>query len=131
MPVLGWYYLHDNGDLIYKREEPKVEAGGFVKHVWPVDPEDRCTAYQIVLEAEALGAKIKRVNELAKKWHFTDDDCLIAAGYFCMMLMKDGKRWSARYADANENWSVVHGETAFGAMCELVRRNYIRRGNRV
>jgi hypothetical protein len=131
MTVIGWYYLHENGDLIFKYEKPEVEAGGFVKHVWDVDPEDRGGAYTILLEAIALGAKLERVEELAKKWGMTDDDCLIGAAYFGMLLMKDGKRWAVRYADSQDRFGIANGETAFSAMCELARRNYIRRGNRL
>jgi len=36
MNNVGWYYLHTNGDLIFKRTEPESDSP-FVRKVWPID----------------------------------------------------------------------------------------------
>jgi len=66
--MTGYYYLHENGDLIWKVYRPEQEPGGFVRRVWPVDTSDRSDAWKIILESLALGANIERVEELAEKW---------------------------------------------------------------
>jgi len=69
-----YYYLHTNGDLIHKRTEPEVEPGGFVSHVWQIDPTDRATAWMVILEGLALGANVPRVKQLAQHWHCSAQD---------------------------------------------------------
>lgn len=70
----GWYYLHENGDVIYKRFEPEEEAGGFVKKVWRVDLTNRSNAWTIVLEALGLGCNVERAKALCAKWSLTQED---------------------------------------------------------
>lgn len=62
-----FYYLHTNGDLIYKRFEPESDSP-FVKKVWRIDLSDRADAWRVVFEAMALGANLDRIGELASKW---------------------------------------------------------------
>ena len=64
----GFYYLHTNGDLIWKKFRPEDDSG-FVKRIWPVDTTDRADAWKIILESFALGARFKRLQELIKKWN--------------------------------------------------------------
>ena len=62
----GWYYLHTNGSLIWKRFMP--EASDFVRKTWPMDTTDRASAWTVLLEAAALGADTSRLVELAAHW---------------------------------------------------------------
>ena len=62
----GWYYLHTNGSLIWKRFMP--ESSDFVRRTWPVDTTDRASAWTVLLEAAALGADTSRLVELAAHW---------------------------------------------------------------
>jgi hypothetical protein len=74
MPIVdGYYYLHTNGDLIYKRFEPEADSP-FVKHFWPFDHTNRMDAWIIVLEATALGANMDRIKELKIHWGLTLKD---------------------------------------------------------
>jgi hypothetical protein len=73
--TIGFYYLHTNGDLIFKRFEPEL-ASPFVKAVWRVDTTDRGCAWRIVLEGLALGAREERIKELAHKWNLTVEDSI-------------------------------------------------------
>lgn len=74
----GYYYLHTNGDLIYKPASYTAEDfnSDFVTKYWPMDKTDRVSAWVIILEALALGARIERVRELANKWELTYEDSI-------------------------------------------------------
>jgi len=71
----GFYYLHTNGDMIFKRFEPEAESP-FVKKVWPLDLKNRMDAWKIALEGLFLGANIERIEDLAKKWGLTFEDSI-------------------------------------------------------
>lgn len=68
------YYLHENGNLIYKPIESVEPDSPFVKKIWNVEVTDRSTAWLIILESLALGANVDRVKELIKKWNCTMKD---------------------------------------------------------
>lgn len=75
----GYYYLHTNGDLIYKPasvmdSDPSYFDSSFVKKVWALDLSDRGDAYSMLLEAEAMGARVERIHELKAKWKITEED---------------------------------------------------------
>jgi len=63
----GWYYLHENGDLIWKRFRPEQDSG-FVKRIWPCDTTQRGNGWIILIESLVAGASVSRVAELAQKW---------------------------------------------------------------
>jgi hypothetical protein len=71
----GYYYLHTNGELIYKKFLPEPDSP-FVKAVWSIDTNDRTDAWRIVLEALALNANIKSVKQLAIRWDLDFDDSI-------------------------------------------------------
>jgi len=89
-----YYYLHTNGDLIGKN--PVVVTNDyfdspFVKKFWRIDTTDRETAWMLVLEALALGAKIERIKELTNKWKLTFNDSINLLKYSKpTSLMKKG-----------------------------------------
>ena len=76
--IAGYYYLHANGEVLYKRALPGVvsdfENSDFVKCWWPFEPEDRRGAWRVLIEATARGANAGRVAHLARIWHCTNDD---------------------------------------------------------
>jgi hypothetical protein len=45
MSIIGWYYLHENGSLIYKREiggtAADIRESDLARGLWPLDPQDR------------------------------------------------------------------------------------------
>lgn len=114
-PEAGFYYLHENGDLLFKRERPEVEPGGFVRAVWPHDPRDRANAWLIAIEALALGARPARIQELATTWGLTDDDAQIfATRTHQFRLFRDGDQWTAAFHDFV---NVQESQVGFGATC--------------
>jgi hypothetical protein len=79
----GFYYLHTNGSLIRKQGLPGTEedlrGSTFVRAYWPVNTDDRATAWRIAVEALAAGADPARVAELSAMWGLTDQDGAIYA----------------------------------------------------
>jgi len=116
--VQGYYYLHENGDLIYKPyDEGRVadfRESPFVKAFWPLDTSDRETAWTTLVEALAAGANAGRVKELADKWSCTDKDAEVYAGVVGAKLERDGAKWCAtppRFVD------LVVSKAGFGETC--------------
>ncbi|MHA1303738.1 MAG: hypothetical protein ACTSPI_08555, partial [Candidatus Heimdallarchaeaceae archaeon] len=48
----------------------------FVKKYWCIDLNDRLDAWNMLLEALCLGARIKRVKDLSKQWGMTFEDSM-------------------------------------------------------
>lgn len=76
--IAGYYYLHANGEVLYKRASPSCisdfENSDFVRLWWPVEPDDRRGAWRILIEATAHGANPERVANLARAWHCDNAD---------------------------------------------------------
>lgn len=101
----GFYYLHTNGDLIWKKFRPERDPGGFVRRVWPMDPSRREDGYVILVEAAALGADMNRVLELARKWGMDGDDGLV----FCERM---GFVCSPHEGEAGSGYLLRHKDDA-------------------
>lgn len=134
MSIIGWYYLHENGDVIYKRDDDGIVAdtreSPFAKHLWPFDPEARDGAWGIVVEALALGARPERVAELAGKWGCDDEDSEFYAKKMGLTLSLDGNAWCATGPGfINLQESVAgFGETKLDAMAGLANAMGLRCG---
>ena len=92
----GYYYLHTNGDLIYKpRTDDGVEAdlreSDFVRAFWPVS-EDRLSAWDMLLAADLLGADVR---PLLEKWKIDDADAGFYAAHCGLLIDRDGNKWCA------------------------------------
>ncbi|MFI3184620.1 MAG: hypothetical protein QX198_01415 [Methylococcaceae bacterium] len=103
MALEGWYYMHKNGDLIYKRDTAGMAAdireSDFAKMLWPFDPTDRAGAWRILVESMACGVNKDRVIELAGKWGCDDSDARKYAQYVGVTLQIDGDMWCATSKD--------------------------------
>lgn len=125
MAIVGWYYLHTNGDLIYKRELSETVAdlreSDFVVMLWPVDSEDRASAWRILVEALACGAHKERVLHLAEYWECDDEDAKIYANQIGVKLSIDGEKWCATCNDFVDLQTspAGFGNTALEALAEL------------
>ena len=71
----GFYYLHTNGELIFKRFKPDDDSP-FVRAICPVDLRDRYCAWRIVLEGFFYGARVDRLVDLAEQWKLTFEDLI-------------------------------------------------------
>lgn len=103
MAIQGWYYLHTNGSVIYKRElggtAADIRESDFARCMWPFDPSDREGAWRICIEALALGADAARVRQLADLWHCNDEDAEVYAARSGCDLTLDGNKWCATAFD--------------------------------
>ena len=100
--MIGWYYLHENGSLIYKADGDAcgdIRESDFARGLWPMDPSDRAGAWRILVEAGAAGADKKRITELAEKWGCNDADAAHYAAHIGARLYLDGNAWCATRGD--------------------------------
>lgn len=125
MALIGWYYLHINGDLIYKRELGETAAdireSSFAKMLWPVDPEKREYAWRILIEALATGANKECIIELAHKWGCDDEDADVYADLVGCNIFIDGNQWCATdgsFTDLQQS-PAGFGDTKLEAMAAL------------
>lgn len=128
--IIGGYYLHLNGDLIYKRDlgstAADIRESDFARALWPVDPSSRTVfddAWTMLVEALSAGASSGRVKELADKWGCNDDDAQIYAQHVGCSLERDGNFWCATRLDFKniQESPCGFGETCLEAMAELAK----------
>lgn len=126
MAIEGWYYLHTNGDLIYKPRPDSacdIRDSDFALALWPCDPTDRLGAWSILVEALAAGANPARINELATKWKCGNDDAHEYASRIGCKLFPEGDSWCAAgrgFINIQES-ICAFGSTALEAMAALCK----------
>lgn len=126
MTIKGWYYLHANGDLIYKPHPDAaadIRDSDLARALWSVEHSDRLGAWSILVEASAAGANPVRIKELAAKWGCDDTDAAEYANRVGCKIVQDGNQWCATRQDfINLQVSPAgFGETALDAMVDLCR----------
>ena len=134
MSINGWYYLHQNGDLIYKPSPDAIvdiRDSDLAVCSWPVDVRSRKFAWEMLVEALALGALESRIFELAEKWNCNDEDADMFASVIGVDLEIDGNQWCAHRPDfVNlEESPAGFGESKLLAMADLARNLGIRGGH--
>lgn len=99
----GWYYLHTNGNLIYKRDlegtAADIRESDFAVALWPMDEGDRLTAWTVLVEGLAAGANKARVEELAAKWNCDDNDADVYGLHVGCLFVRNGDQWAAHRLD--------------------------------
>lgn len=128
----GWYYLHTNGALIFKRFpfRPDPESP-FVRRIWPVCSSDRGVAWIMLIEALSLGANREIVMGLAARWGCIDEDAVeFVLRFDRLRLFKDGDQWCATYddfVDLQES-PAGFGDTALEALAALPKPGLVESG---
>ena len=129
MAIDGYYYLHTNGDLIYKKavvvdHDPNYFDSPFVRKVWPIDLKSRAKLYSFLIEAAAMEARSNRIKEIRELNSMTDEDCQTFAERTGFKLFKDGNQWCAAKGDfVNLQESIAgFGDTPFEAFVALCRK---------
>jgi hypothetical protein len=117
--IEGWYYLHTNNELIYKRDldgaAADIRESDFAVGLWPMDPSDRAGAWRICVESLAAGARPERVKELASKWGCDDADALTYAKHVGVTLDNGGSpTWCAMRKDFV---NLRESKAGFGPTC--------------
>ncbi|MEI7174712.1 hypothetical protein [Pectobacterium carotovorum] len=130
----GWYYLHKNGDLIYKPSPDAIvdiRDSDFAVCSWPIDVKSRASAWELLVEALALGANPDRVSELAEKWKCSDDDADMFAKHIGIEIKKDGDQWCAHKEDFVDLQSSPSGfgDNKLSAMAGLAKQLGINGGH--
>lgn len=126
MGTAGWYYLHQNNDLIYKPSPDAIvdiRDSDFAVCSWPLDQSDRKGAWDILVEAQALGARKERINELAEKWNCNDVDADKYAEVVGAVIERDGNAWCAHRKDFIDLQSspAGFGESKLEALSALAK----------
>lgn len=123
--IEGWYYLHINGSMIYKRElggtAADIRESNFAIGLWPFDPSDRESTWRICIEGLAAGAKADRIKELATLWRCNDTDASTYAQRVGCDLYMDGNKWCAvdRHFINLQESPAGFGDTCLEAMADL------------
>lgn len=123
----GYYYLHVNGDLIFKPElgttVADIRESDLAVGLWSIDISNRENAWSILVEGLAAGANIERIVELANKWGADDKDAAIYADRVGVNIYMDGVQWCATRKDfINLQESPAgFGDTSLIAMAELCK----------
>lgn len=126
MNIVGYYYLHTNGQLIYKPGTDcvaDIRESDFARMLWPCNPSDRLGAWRIIVESLALDADRKRVMELAAKWSCDEDDADEFAYRIGIALTLDGNAWCATgpgFTNLQES-PAGFGETKIDAIAALAK----------
>lgn len=128
--IEGFYYLHENGSLIYK---PRADAAtlqdaresDLVRGTWLVRKHNRMNAWSLLVEALAAGADKGRVTTLATQWACDDKDALEYAKRAGVEITLDGDKLCATgpgFINLAESSEVGFGDTALEAMAELAKQ---------
>ena len=126
MSIAGWYYLHENGSLIYKSGADAcadIRDSDFARGLWPLDPTDRAGAWRILVEAGASGVSPNRIKVLAEQWGCDGRDAGRYAEHVGAHLFMDGDAWCATkndFANAQES-PAGFGPTPLDALTELAK----------
>jgi len=125
-----YYYLHTNGELIYKpaivvESDTEYFESDCVRKFWPVDLDQRESAYVMLIEAAALGARMSRVLELAAKWGMDGDDGIVflaRMGFDCRPTVTEGGTgYSVHHEFDDDTRSRGFGSSPLLAMISYVR----------
>ncbi|MBE3141432.1 MAG: hypothetical protein IMZ53_12730 [Thermoplasmata archaeon] len=99
--IIGWYYLHKNGELIYKNYPDAItdiRESDLCLSAWYWDGE-RLTSWDILVESLSLGVNKNRIDELAKKWKCDNVDAIRYADFSNVTLGIDGNQCTATRTD--------------------------------
>lgn len=121
----GYYYLHTNGKLIYKKyiDDKMVDdfiESDFVLNFWPMDFSDRMCAWRLIVEALASGAERGGVFDLASKWLCDDKDAKIYASKIGVNLFENEGVFVCRTRNNIANQG--EGVTALHALADLCKK---------
>lgn len=122
----GYYYMHENKNLIFKRYSPGItkdfESSNFVLKYWSIDTKKRETAWTFLIEAYCLGASRDDIRTLSSKWSINNEDAKSYADFIGIDLIMDnlGQYTSfKRPINKMDFKRPAYGSTALESMAEL------------
>lgn len=124
--IQGWYYMHENKDLIYKNNPDAIadiRESDLCKSAWAWDGE-RPTAWNIAVEALSLGVNKERINDIASKWGLNDADAKHYAQYLGIEIGSDGNKVTAFKTDFTniQESPCGFGDNALEALADLCKQ---------
>jgi hypothetical protein len=126
--IIGYYYLHQNGELIYKHNLDgtitDLRDSDLVRMFWPLDTRNREHAWTILVEAGALGAKPQRIQELSETWYCDNNDAKIYAdriGVFLAIINTEPEKWCASVPIGGNGTTEGYGDSALLALIDLCK----------
>lgn len=132
--IIGWYYLQRNPllvanrhQLIYVDDREGIDADlredEKVIALWPWTNE-RDRAWDILVEALALGCDPERIDKLAAQWSCNNADATIYATLIGVQLGHDGSYATAYRRDFTnvQESPMGFGDTFLDAMAELCKQ---------
>lgn len=99
--IFGWYYLHTNNDLIFKRGADAIDdirESDFCKDAWAWTGDRPC-AWGLLVEANCVGANKLQINNLVEKWGCNNEDAKVYAEYLGIELGMEGTSFTAKKKD--------------------------------
>lgn len=125
----GFFYLHTNGELIYKPEatisrRQDLEESDFVVQYWPVASNHRTSLWTCLIEAAARGANQSCIDHMKKTHDITNEDAAGFARALDFKLVGNGRFFVAfNYNFIDQKHSAIgFGETAFDAIIDFQKR---------
>lgn len=120
----GWYYLHTNGTMHWKPQADAIidiRESDFAVAGWPVETEERESAWRIIVEGLAAGARPAQIAGLAVKFGCDDEDAAIYAERVGCTLELDGDQWCAKAGNFEnlQESPAGFGTKAYEALSEL------------
>lgn len=117
--IEGWFYLHDNKELIYKNSSDAIidiRESDLCHSAWGWDGT-RQSAWTTLVEAHSLGANKERIKELSDKWKCDEKDAVNYAEYLGINIEeKDSKKI------AYVNNYIGEGNSYLEAMSDLCKK---------
>lgn len=137
MSIAGYYYLHTNGELIYKRGEGQdqdIRESDFAIMLWPCDFQKREYAWRILIEALCCGARPDVITALAEKWKCDDLDAMNYAVAVNAKAYFTDHVWTITrhdFVNLNESPAGVGASalTAFASLCSTLGYHAFKDGN--
>ncbi len=112
--IQGWFYMHVNGDLIFKNDPDAIEdirESDLCHTAWPWAGEHRGEAWSMLVEAKSIGANPERIEKLANDWGLNDKDAQNYADYLGIDIGEDG---SSKYARLKNFDNLQESPSGFG-----------------
>ncbi len=119
-----YYYLHQNGDLIYMDKnslEDDFDVSDLVLTWWKIDLKNRADIYHLLIRARILGAHTNRIYELVNKWGITNADAENFVKYVGLVFALQGSKYIIRPKD-DKDYAPGRGNTMFEALCDFYKK---------
>lgn len=110
--------LMNNGDLVYT--DFLIESDDKLKKSWNYIPENRSSAYYIILSAFNENADKKQIKNICEEWNISTEDTKIFAKKIGIEIFENIDGYIAKWKDNNAE--TLPKETVFEALSTITKR---------